>query len=286
MEPIQLISIIFLGFFVILSLFVIINLGIKYKKEKKKNIGSLLMYTFFCFSSLLFFISSLFLSQNSLHIHYNVMFSLILLTNMLYFINRFSRALFKSESGQEKKKQFILILFLIMITIALPQNNWYSRSLFDEDGSFLKIISYISIIIFSSYVHYTTIKRGFLIENRILDPLLKETYIYINRCFKFSALMIPSLILTVIIYIIPRFDDIIVFIDILGLIFILLSMFSGFFSMIFLSIAVSLPKWLLRRFYEKYSPMWSKESSIRVKDEGREEKFKEALDKLYDALFD
>lgn len=197
----------------------------------------------------------------------------------LYFLNQYSRIIIGIETSRIHKFKVFFSFIILPILIIIPWNDWQYLN-YSEIGHFsIQPAVILLILIISSYIFITAIKRTNLARRKILDPTLSDLYKWIYQSiigFSISLIALTSMFVYSIAP--PYYLDLL---NIMTVILFAIGSIGQLIGIIGFYIALVIPKSLLKKFYQKHRPMWNQDQE-RFKDF---ENTKDIVEKLKNALF-
>jgi hypothetical protein len=201
-------------------------------------------------------------------------------TEALYFLNRFSRFIIDLETNKAHKIRVFLSFVILPIMIMLPWNDWYYLNRFEVGHFTIQPFTVLYILILSTYIFYRAIKRTAIARKKILDPILSELYKWIQYSIMSIGVGIIALFGMFLYCISPL--QYLPILNIITLILFTMGTIGMLFGIFGFYVTLTIPKRLLRKFYQKYVPMWNKNKSNSADDEINVD---EVLNKLKKTLF-
>jgi hypothetical protein len=194
----------------------------------------------------------------------------------LYFINKFGRYLIELPTSKKHNIRVKLFFVLFPISIFSPTNRWDTNSFFEPSFMSTQPIILIVLLGLAIYVFITAIERCKFASTRLLEPTLKEIYIWILRGFKSISLSLISLFFFTLYYLFPPNTQIITQLTAIAFGIGGLGVIGSIFS---IYIGLILPKTVLKKIYRSYTPMWLHAAVI-------EERCINQIRKLQEVLFE
>lgn len=250
--------------------------------QRKNIIGNLFLYMIFFHSSLILLAISIDFESNRAILGIFKLLSLETLIWTMFFLNIFSRNIFRLKFSEKKIILNLLVFISASVLLFLPLNQWNTISLHDpyKLGTTIQPISDIVLIIILLHYIVSACIRSRRVVDKILEPHLKETYKWIDRGFKALSFIVIAYISNLVLYLAPSLN-----ISLIMALYTFTTIFAVvvfLFSMNFMYIGLTLPKWLLHKLYRKYQPMWNKYEE----DKDKEQQFEQEMKRLHEIFLD
>jgi hypothetical protein len=266
---------------VTIGTYIIIKLILKNRSQHKKSLKTLTKFIFL-FQVALVFLSLTFIFSEQFDIKgYLYIIAIISLLWMLYELNYFERIIYKTRMSPELSIINVLVFIFATLFVLLPQNYWFLTN-FDQipEGSFsFQPISFGILIILTSYYTIGTVIRSGIAMRKILDPFLNRTLRLLNLGFKVLSLIVIFLCINALVFIIS-FDLVLakMIIEISNVCMVII----GLISINYLYVGLTLPKFVYKRVFKQYSPMWENG----MEEQQHKDRFEREFRKLHETFFD